>query len=96
MGGDTLSYDDDTASPATDILETKLLLNSTISDADAAARFLLCDLKDYCGPKAAFFCLSAYARLVILKCIICRSETFWSKWKFLKSVITALSVWKYG
>ena len=47
VGGDRLSFDDDTGSPATDLLETKVLLNSTISDSDQGARFLSADLKDY-------------------------------------------------
>lgn len=46
-GGDRLSFDHDASSPATSILETKLLLNSTISDAQAGARFLSTDLKDF-------------------------------------------------
>ena len=33
IGGDKLPYDDETASPDADLLETKILLNSTISDA---------------------------------------------------------------
>ena len=47
VGGDKLTYSDDAASPATDLLETKILLNSTISDAEKGARFLSCDLKDF-------------------------------------------------
>ena len=47
VGGDKLSYGEDAASPATDMLETKILLNSTISDSDAGARFLSTDLKDF-------------------------------------------------
>jgi hypothetical protein len=39
VGGDKLSYDHDPASPATSLLETKLILNSTISDAKKGARF---------------------------------------------------------
>jgi hypothetical protein len=34
VGGDKLPYDDDAGSPAASLLETKLLLNSTILDAD--------------------------------------------------------------
>jgi len=33
VGGDRLPYHDDAGSPAADLLETKLLINSTISDA---------------------------------------------------------------
>ncbi len=47
VGGDRLSYDDDAGSPATDLLETKILLNSVISDADKGARFMSADLKDH-------------------------------------------------
>ena len=47
VGGDRLSYPNDPASPAASLLETKLLLNSTISDAHKGARFLTCDLKDH-------------------------------------------------
>ena len=46
VGGDKFSYPEDPASPAAFLLETKLLLNSTISDAKKGARFLICDLKD--------------------------------------------------
>ena len=47
VGGDKLTYAEDAASPATDLLETKILLNSTISDASKGARFLSADLKDF-------------------------------------------------
>ena len=47
VGGDRLSFDEDAGSPATDLLETKILINSTISDSDQGARFLSADLKDY-------------------------------------------------
>ncbi len=47
VGGDKLPYDDDAGSPAASLLETKLILNSTISDAAAGARFLTADLKDH-------------------------------------------------
>ena len=46
-GGDKLSCSYDTGSPAASLLETKLLLNSVISDAHKGARFLTCDLKDF-------------------------------------------------
>ena len=46
VGGDHLSYDNDAGSPAAPLLETKLLLNCTISDAKGA-RFFSCDLKDF-------------------------------------------------
>ena len=47
VGGDRLSFDEDSGSPATNLLETKILINSTISDADEGARFFSADLKDY-------------------------------------------------
>ena len=47
VGGDRLSYSSDTGSPAASLLETKLLLNSTISDAQKGARFMSLDLKDF-------------------------------------------------
>lgn len=46
VGGDRLSYNSDVGSPATDIMETKILFNSTISDAKNGARFATIDLKD--------------------------------------------------
>ena len=46
VGGDKLVYDSDAGAPATDMLETKLLFNSTISDAKKGARFMSLDLKD--------------------------------------------------
>ena len=47
IGGDKLDYFDDTASPAASLLETKLLINSVISDAHRGARFLGIDIKDF-------------------------------------------------
>jgi hypothetical protein len=47
VGGDKLPYAEDAGSPAASLLETKLLLNSTISDAHKGARFLCADLKDH-------------------------------------------------
>lgn len=46
-GGDKLNCSYDTGSPAASLLETKLLLNSVISDAYQGAKFLTCDLKDF-------------------------------------------------
>ena len=46
VGGDKLIYNDDTSSPPTDMLETKLLFNSIISDTHKGARFAAFDLKD--------------------------------------------------
>jgi len=47
VGGDKLTYPGDPASPAASLLDTKLMLNSTISDAKHGARFLSADLKDH-------------------------------------------------
>ena len=47
LGGDRLSYADDPGSPAASLLETKILLNSVISDTRRGARFMSLDLKDY-------------------------------------------------
>ena len=46
IGGDKLPYDNDSGSPAIDLIETKLLFNSVISDAKKGARFMSLDLKD--------------------------------------------------
>ena len=47
VGGDKLQYDYDPGSPAASLLETKLLINSVISDAHKGARFMSADLKDH-------------------------------------------------
>ena len=47
VGGDRLTYTSDAGSPAANLLETKLLVNSTISDAKKGARFMSADLKDF-------------------------------------------------
>jgi hypothetical protein len=47
VGGNKLPYEDDAGSPAASLLETKLLLNSTILDANQGAHFLCADLKDH-------------------------------------------------
>ena len=47
VGGDRLSYPSDAGSPSALLLEAKLLINSTISDADTGARFLSADIKDF-------------------------------------------------
>ena len=45
VGGDRLSYPDSPSSPAADMTDVKLLLNSTISTE--GARFATCDIKDF-------------------------------------------------
>ena len=47
VGGDKLVYADDVSAPTSSILETKIFLNSVISDADDGAKFMSCDLKDF-------------------------------------------------
>ena len=47
VGGDRLIYDDDAGAPAASLLETKIIINSVISDAHKGARFMSCDLKDF-------------------------------------------------
>ena len=47
VGGDKLTCPYDTGSPAANLLETKLLLNSIISDSDKRTRFMTLDLKDH-------------------------------------------------
>ena len=46
-GGDKLDYAEDSGSPATSLLETKMLLNSVISDNNEGARFMSIKLKDF-------------------------------------------------
>jgi len=50
-GGDRLSYPNDPLSPAANLLDTKLLLNSTTIGTHKGARFLSADLKDYFWKK---------------------------------------------
>ena len=47
IGGDKLIFLGDTGSPAADLLETKLMANSIISDAHKGARCLNLDIKDF-------------------------------------------------
>ena len=47
VGGDRLLYEADAGSPAASLLETKLILNSTISDSDKGAKFACANLKDH-------------------------------------------------
>ena len=47
VGGDRLTYDADAGAPAANMLETKILVNSTISDAKQGARFMSTDIKDF-------------------------------------------------
>ena len=45
VGGDKLYYHPDAGSPASNLTETKILINSVISDAHKGARFLSMDIK---------------------------------------------------
>ena len=47
IGGDRLDCTFDTANPAASLLETKILVNSVISDANKGACFLTLDIKDF-------------------------------------------------
>ena len=47
VGGDRLDCPEDTGSPAANMLETKLLVNSTISRAKYGARFISADITNY-------------------------------------------------
>ena len=47
VGGDKLPCDNDAGAPAANLLETKILLNSVMSDASKGARFMSADIKDH-------------------------------------------------
>jgi hypothetical protein len=56
IGGDRLEAFQDVRSTAVGIIDTKLHLNSTISDADEGARYATCDIKDlFLGSKMKVF-----------------------------------------
>ena len=44
---DVLEYDNNASSPAASLLETTLLLNSVLSDANSGARFMTANLRDF-------------------------------------------------
>ena len=46
-GGDKLGYHDETVSPTANLVDTKILINSTISDAYKGAKFLSLEIKDF-------------------------------------------------
>ena len=50
VGGDQLDYEFNTGSPDDSILETKIAINSTISDAHEGSRFISADMKDHFLP----------------------------------------------
>ena len=45
VGGDKLPYEVDTGSPASNLVETKILMSNTISDTKYGAKFMSCDIK---------------------------------------------------
>ena len=47
VGGNKLDYLHDATSPAASLIETKMLLNSVISDSSKGARFFTLDIKDF-------------------------------------------------
>jgi hypothetical protein len=47
VGGDRLEYPDDPSSPAAALTDTKIMINSVISDAPRGARFLTSDIKNF-------------------------------------------------
>ena len=47
VGGDRLPYEEYAGAPAANLLETKILINSVISDAAKGARFFSADVKDH-------------------------------------------------
>ena len=55
VGGDKLTYNADAGAPAANMLETQILVNSTISESKQGARFMSADLK-------GFFPSHAYGR----------------------------------
>ena len=47
MGSDRLDFDADSGSPTSNMLQTKIIVNSVISDASKGARFMTLDIKDH-------------------------------------------------
>ena len=47
IGSNKIEFNKDTASLAENLLNTKILLNSTISDSSKGARFMSLDIKDF-------------------------------------------------
>ena len=47
VGGDRLSCNADAGSPAANLLEPKIFINSTIPDAHKGARFMTADVRDH-------------------------------------------------
>ena len=47
IGGEKLNYSDKTASPTANLIDTKILVNSTISNAHKGAWFMSIDINDF-------------------------------------------------
>ena len=47
VGRVRLMYDEDTGAPAASLLETKIFVNSVISNAKNGAKFMALDIKDF-------------------------------------------------
>ena len=47
VGGDLLDCEEDPSSPAVSLLDTKIMLNSVISDAHKGARYCTSDIKNF-------------------------------------------------
>ena len=47
VGGNRISYEEGSGSPAANLLEKKVLINSAISDAKSGAQFMKADIKPY-------------------------------------------------
>ena len=55
-GGDKLDYPHDASSPAVSVLDAKIHINSTISDAHRGARYLVLDIKNfYLGTPMTYY-----------------------------------------
>ena len=46
-GGDKINYNHKTASPTANLIDTKILTNSTISDVHKGTQFMIVDIKDF-------------------------------------------------
>ena len=47
VGGDRLDYPYDSSSPVTNLIDTKIMLNSIIYDAHRGEKLMVADLKDF-------------------------------------------------
>ena len=47
VGGDELDYEENARSPAVSLLDTKILINSVIYDAEKGARYCTVDIKKF-------------------------------------------------